>query len=67
MKRLKGHTCGVPHKNVVVLQPLKVTYHSLYSMNTFVTNKSKLPQDGAQVFPYMGWLAIMWPSERVTW
>ena len=35
-------------------------------MNKYVTNKSKLPQDGAQVFPYMGWLAIMWPSERVT-
>ena len=45
---------------------LKVIYHPLYSMNKFVTNKSKLPQDGAQVFPYMGWLAIMWPSERVT-
>ena len=36
--------------------------HPLYSMNNFVTNKSKLPQDGAQVFPYMGWLAII-----VTW
>ena len=46
---------------------LKVIYHPLHSMNNFVTNKSKLPQDGAQVFPYMGWLAIMWPSERVTW
>ena len=33
---------------------LKVIYHSLYSMNKFVTNKSKLPQDGAQVFPYIG-------------
>ena len=33
---------------------LKVIYHPLYSMNNFVTNKSKLPQDGAQVFPYMG-------------
>ena len=33
---------------------LKVTYHPLYSMKKFVTNKSKLPQDGAQVFPYMG-------------
>ena len=33
---------------------LKVIYHPLYSMNKFVTNKSKLPQDGAQVFPYMG-------------
>ena len=34
--------------------PLKVIYHPLYSMNKFVTNKSKLPQDGAQVFPFMG-------------
>ena len=33
---------------------LKVIYHPLYSMNNFVTNKSKLPQDGAQVFHYMG-------------
>ena len=33
---------------------LKVIYHPLYSMNTFVTSKSQLPQDGAQVFPYMG-------------
>ena len=33
---------------------LKVIYHPLYSMNKLVTNKSKLPQDGAQVFPYMG-------------
>ena len=32
---------------------LNVIYHLLHSMNTFVTNKSKLPQDGAQVFPYM--------------
>ena len=49
---------------------LKVIYHPLYSMNKFVTNKSnesKLSQDGAQVFFYMGWLASMWPSERVTW
>ena len=33
---------------------LKVIYHPLYSINNFVTYKSKLPQDGAQVFPYMG-------------
>ena len=33
---------------------LKVIYYPSYSMNKFVTNKSKLPQDGAQVFPYMG-------------
>ena len=26
----------------------------LCRMNKFVTNKSKLPQDGAQVFSYMG-------------
>ena len=39
---------------------LKLIYHPLYSMNNCVKNKSKLPQDGAQVFPYMGWLTIMW-------
>ena len=33
---------------------LKVIYHLLYSINKFVTNKSKLPQDGTQVFLYMG-------------
>ena len=38
---------------------LNVIYHPLYSMNNFVTNKSMLPQDGAQVFPYMRGLAIM--------
>ena len=32
---------------VIILSPLI----SVYSMNKFVTNKSKLPQDGAQVFP----------------
>ena len=41
-----------PHINVV-FAVLKVIYHPLYSMNNFVTNKSKLPQDGAQV-PYKG-------------
>ena len=35
----------------VVVAGLKVIYHPLYSMNNLVTNKSKLPQDGAQVFP----------------
>ena len=35
----------------------KVTYRPLYSIIQFVTNKSNLPQDGAQVFLYMGdWL-----------
>ena len=33
---------------------LKVIFHPLHSMNKCVTNKAKLPQDGAQVFPYMG-------------
>ena len=33
---------------------LKVTYHPIYSMNNCVTNKAKLPLDGAQLFPYMG-------------
>ena len=36
---------------------LMMIYNPFYSMNKFVTNKSKLPQDGAQVFPYMGWSA----------
>ena len=39
---------------ILELYVLKVTYHPLNSMNNFVTNKSKLPQDGAQVFPYLG-------------
>ena len=38
---------------IVKYYGLKVIYHPLYSINDFVTNKSKLPQDGAQVFPYM--------------
>ena len=44
----------VANVNVVVKFTLMVIYHPLYSMNKFVTNKSKLPQDGAQMFPYMG-------------
>ena len=52
---------------IIILKKLllKVTYHPLYSINKFVTNKSKLPQNGARVFPYMGWFPSMWPSERV--
>ena len=30
---------------------IKSDLSPLYIMNKFVTNKSKLPQDGAQVFP----------------
>ena len=37
--------------NASTFRLLKVIFHPLYSMNKFVTNKSKLPQDGAQVFP----------------
>ena len=43
---------------------VKVPYHPVHGMNTFVTNKSKLSLDGAQLLPYMGWLAIMWPSHE---
>ena len=43
---------------------LKVTYHPIYNMDNCVTNKSKLPLDGAQLFPYMGWLTIMWLSHE---
>ena len=42
----------------VYLCILKVIYHSLYSMNNFVTNKSKLPRDGAQGLLIWGdWLS----------
>ena len=44
-------TYGVCLSGVIIVglnvEMLKVTYHPLYSMNKFVTNKSKLPQDGA--------------------
>ena len=37
---------------------LKVIYHPLYGMNKFVTNKSKLTQDGAHCFLIWGeWLS----------
>ena len=47
---------------------LMVTYHLFYGMNKFVTNKSKLPQDGAQIVSLYGVIgyhvthvrAIMW-------
>ena len=29
---------------------LKVIYHPIYSLDKFVTSKSKLPLDGAQLF-----------------
>ena len=53
---------GYSEKKLQVDKHLKVIYHPLYSMINFVTNKSKLPQDGAQVGgshdsqspPYMG-------------
>ena len=41
------------HRSIIIAI-LKVIYHPLYSMNNFVTNKSKLPRDGAQVLLYMG-------------
>ena len=40
------------------LLTLKVIYHPLYSMNNFVTNKSKLPQMGHKCFLIWGdWLS----------
>ena len=49
------------------MQVLKVIYHPLYSMNNFVTNKSNLPQDGAQVFPYgvIGYHVILWEGHMI--
>ena len=38
---------------------ISVIYHPLYSMNKFVTNKAKLPQDGAQVFHVTLWAGHM--------
>ena len=50
----KGHSIHLDFIILCVTPLLKVIYHPLNSMNNFVTNKSKSPQDGAQVFPYMG-------------
>ena len=49
------------------MQVLKVIYHPLYSMNNFVTSKSKLPQDGAQVFPsgVIGYHVILWEGHMI--
>ena len=46
--------CLLQNNTIILMYTLKVIYHLLYSMNNFVTDKSKLPQDWAQVFPYMG-------------
>ena len=45
--------CNIVTRPYIKCSYLKVIYHPLYSMNNFVTNKSKLPQDGAQVFSYI--------------
>ena len=52
----KKHNIKITLENIYDsrINLLKVIYHPLYSMNNFVTNQSKLSQDGAQVFPYMG-------------
>ena len=49
----------------LVLVLLKVTYHPVYGMNNFVTNKSKLPQDiwgdWLSCDPHMGhMIALTW-------
>ena len=48
-----GHS-GVISFEVGIHYVVKGDLSPLYSMNKFVTNKLKLPQDGAQVFPYIG-------------
>ena len=48
------YRCFVFAEIAFIATILEVIYHPLYSMNKFVTNKSKLPQDRAQVFFYMG-------------
>ena len=51
---LEAMGVGYSEKKLQVDEHSKVIFHPLYSKINFVTNKSKLPQDGAQVFPYMG-------------
>ena len=42
-------------------------YHPLYSMNNFVTNESKLQQDGAQVSLYgvIGYHVTLWEGHMI--
>ena len=41
-----------------IIHTLEVTYHLIYGMNNFVTNKSKLPLDGHNCFLILGdWLS----------
>ena len=47
-------TPGIKTLRIIAQEMLKVIYHPLYSMAKFVANKSKLPQDGAQLSPHMG-------------
>ena len=58
--------CGVWWCRSLSFMYLKVTYHPLYSMNKFVTNKSKLPQDEAQVFPCLiGYHVTLWEGHMI--
>ena len=44
---------------------LKVIYHPLYSMNKFVTNKSKLPQDGVTLYGVIGYHVTLWEGHMI--
>ena len=43
---ISAHQHDVKHAYLHINMMLKVIYHPLYSMNKFVTNKSKLQKDG---------------------
>ena len=52
----------------ILYRDLKVIYHPLYSMNKFVTNKSKLPQDGAQVlYGVIGHHVTLWEGHKIAY
>ena len=47
---------------------LKVIYHPLYSMNNFVTNKSKLTHDGGtsvSLYGVIGYHVTLWESHML--
>ena len=62
------------HCHCCRLDFLKVIYHPLYSMNNYVLiwgdwlSCDPLRESHDSKSPHIwGWLAIMWPSQRVTW
>ena len=44
----------LPQGTYIYIHPLDMISHLIYCMNNLVTNKPKLPADGALLYPYMG-------------